>query len=124
MDKPFSMSVKDYLIRIMSVRMNKPVKTIEAIVNHQMEGVNSAIQADNKFSVEISGFGKFLFNHKKAKKKWEKHLSKEKTFRKILENPELTDKQRNSYTLKLESTLKWMEVIKPKLEKCPSLQNT
>lgn len=118
-----SMSVKDYLIRRMSVRLNIPAKTIEAVVNHQMEEINKAIQADNIFSVEMSGFGRFIFNHKKAQKKWEKHISKEKLFSSFLEDPNLTDKQRNSYRLKLESTKHWLDRIKPKLEKCPNLQN-
>lgn len=123
MDKPISTSVRDYLIKKMSVRMNIPSKIIEAIVAHQMEGINKAIQSDNKFSVEISGFGKWVFNHKKALKKFEKNLSKERVFLKLLENPDLTDRQRASYTLKLENTRKWMEGIKPKIDKCPSLQN-
>lgn len=123
MDKAISTSVKDYLIKRMSVRMNIPSKTIEAIVAHQMEGINKAIQADNKFSVEMSGFGKWIFNHKKAQKKFDKNLSKEAMFSKFLENPELTERQRASYELKLENTRKWMEGIKPKLEKCPNLQN-
>lgn len=123
MDKPISTSVKDYLIKRMSVRMNIPQKTIEAIVMHQMEGINKAIQSDNKFSVEMSGFGKWMFNHKRAQKKYEKNLSKEALFLKFLENTELTDKQRASYSLKLENTRKWMTGIKPKIDKCPSLQN-
>ena|SRR5687768_7977455 len=124
MSKAISTSVKDYLIKRMSVRMNIPSKTIEAIVAHQMEGINKAIQADNKFSVEMSGFGKWIFNHKKAKKKYDKNISKETLFSSFLENPDLTERQRASYTLKLENTRKWMEGIKPKLEKCPNLQST
>ena len=124
MDKPISTSVKDYLIKKMSVRTNTASKIIDAVVSHQIEGINKAIQNDSIFSVEVSGFGKFLFNHKRAKKKMEKNLSKEVLFSSYLENPELTDKQRASYTLKLENTRKWMEGIKPKIEKCPKLQNT
>lgn len=117
------MSVKDYLIRILSVRTNTPAKIIEAVVNHQMEGLNKAIQSDTIFSAEISGFGKFLFNHKKAKKKMDKNISKEEVFLNLLNKPDLTERQIASYTLKLENTRKWMEGIKPKLEKCPKLQN-
>lgn len=123
MDKPISMSVKDYLIRVMSVRTNTPVKIIEAIVVHQMDGLNKAIQADIIFSAEMSGFGKFLFNHRKAKKKMDKNISKEQTFINILNRSELTEKQIISNTLKLENTRKWMDGIKPKLDKCPKLQN-
>lgn len=123
MDKPISMSVKDYLIRVMSVRTNTPVKIIEAVVSHQIDGVNKAIQTPGIHSVEMSGFGKWLFNHKKLQRKWEKNLSKERVFLNILNKPDLTDRQKASYTLKLENTRKWMEGIKPKLEKCLKLQN-
>lgn len=123
MDKPMSMSVKDYLIRVLSVRTNTPVKTIEAVVAHQMDGLNKAIQSNTIFSAEMSGFGKFLFNHKKAQRKYEKHLSKEKVFIEMLNRPENTEKQIASYTLKLENTKKWIEGIKPKLDACPKLQN-
>lgn len=124
MDKPISTSVKDYLIKRMSVRTNTPFKTIEAVVAHQTDRINKAIQADDIFSVEMSGFGKWIFNYKKAQKKFEKHISKEQVFLKLLENPDLTEKQKASYTLKLENTRKWMEGIKPKLQQCPKLQNT
>lgn len=124
MDKPISMSVKDYLIRVMSLRTNIPVKTIEAVVKHQMDTINQAIQKDDVFTVEISGFGKWIFNHKKAQKKLEKNYSKEKFFSEALEKPNLSDRQRESLTLKLENTRKWIEGIKPKIDKCPSLQNT
>ena len=36
-DKPMSMSVKDYLLRLMSIRGNISEKTLEAVVNHQFE---------------------------------------------------------------------------------------
>ncbi len=123
MDKPISMSVKDYLIRILSIRTNTPVKTIEAVVAHQMNTLNKAIQSDTVFSAEMSGFGKFLFNYKKARKKYEKNLSKEIYFTNLLNKPDITDKQKASYTLKLENTRKWIQGIKPKLDKCPNLQN-
>jgi nucleoid DNA-binding protein len=124
MDKPVSMSTKEYLIRKMSVRTNTPIKVIEAVVAHQMQGLNLAIQDDNIFTAEISGFGKFIFNYKKAEKKYEKNLSKETLFTNALGKPDISDKQRNSYLLKLENTKSWMEGIKTKLQKCPNLQNT
>lgn len=123
MDKAPSTSVKEYLIKKMSTRTNTPFKTIEAVVNHQIEGINKAIQSEDKFTIEMSGFGKWIFNHKKAQRKFEKNLSKEKYFSEGLTAPDLTDRQKQSLSLKLENTIKWMEGIKPKLTKCPKLQN-
>ena len=124
MDKPTTMSVKEYLIRRLSVRTNTRPKIIEAVVSHQMEGINKALQKDNIFSIEMSGFGKWIFNHKKAQKKMDKQLSKREVFSNILKKPDLTEKQKASYQLKLDNTNKWIEEMKPKLQKCQQLQNT
>lgn len=114
MDKPVSMPVKEYLMRIMSLRMNIPLKTIEAVVEHQFqEAYNSMQGLDN--TVEISGFGKFIFNKNKALKKWEKNIMKRDFYIKELENPELSEAKRKSYENKLKNTIDWIEHIKPKL---------
>ena len=73
MDKPKSLSVKDFLIRKMSVKLLIPEYTIEAIVTHQFQEALKAMIANK--SVEISGFGKFIFNEKRALKKLEKFYS-------------------------------------------------
>ena len=109
--KPMSMSTKDYLLRVMSVRTKIPLKTLEAVVNHQFQGMLEAMQTE--YSVELSGFGKFLFNHKKAQKKYDKQLSKIAMFENKLKLPDLTEKQINSYKLKLESAVKMANEIKP-----------
>lgn len=67
MDKPISMSVKDYLIRILAVKSLTSEKLIEAVINHQFQSANEALKTNN--SVEISGFGKFIYAVKKARKK-------------------------------------------------------
>lgn len=108
------MSTKDYLLRVMSVRTKIPLKTLEAVVNHQFQGMLEAMQTE--YSVELSGFGKFLFNHKKAQKKYDKQLSKIAMFENKLKLPDLTEKQINSYKLKLESAVKMANEIKPKLK--------
>jgi len=122
-DKPISMSVKDYITRVMHLRTNTSIKVIEAVVNHQIDSLNRALQDPSIFTAEVSGFGKFIFNHKRAQKKMDKNLSKEKVFISLLEKSNLTDTQKASYNLKLNNTRKFIEGLKPKLEKCPKLQN-
>jgi nucleoid DNA-binding protein len=114
MDKPISMSVKDYLIRLMSVKMMLSEKTIEAVVNHQFQSANVALQENN--SLEISGFGKFYFNQKKAQKRMEKMLSKAELFTKQMNDPNLSEQRRNSAAVKLANTLAGIAVLKPKLQ--------
>jgi len=114
MDKPISMSVKDYLIRIMAVKTMTSEKTIEAIVNHQFQSASEAMSEHN--SLEISGFGKFFFNQKKAQKKMEKLMSKADVFRRQMENETLSEQKRNSASVKLANTLAGIEMLKPKLQ--------
>jgi hypothetical protein len=113
MDKPRSMSVKDYLVRILSVRMNVAKSTVEAIVDFQMQEANKALVHSN--SIEISGFGKLFYNKKKAQKKLDHGLMKEAYFTKALTEPNLTELKTQSLKLKLENTIKTIESIKPKL---------
>lgn len=113
MDKPMSMSVKDYLIRKMSVSLMMSEKTIEAIVNHQFRSANVALQDNN--TVEVSGLGKFYFNYKKAVRKMEKMVSKATLFHSQMNNMELSEQKRQSATNKLVNTLAQIEILKPKL---------
>ena len=73
MDKPQSLSVRDYLIRKLAVSLRVDEKTIEAVVAHQFNEANVALRSND--SIEISGFGKFLFNKNKAVKKMEKYVN-------------------------------------------------
>lgn len=110
-NKAISISVKDYLIRTISVRTNTPFKTIDAVITHQFDEAHKAL-FNNQFSVEISGFGKFIFNHKKAQKAFAKNLSKKALFELNLENKDLTEQKRSSFTLKLENTNKFLTSLK------------
>lgn len=113
MDKPISMSVKDYLIRIMAVKTMTSERVIEAIVNHQFQSANEAMSQHN--SVEISGFGKFFFNTKKAEKKMASMLKNKTLFEGFLANPELSEQKRKSIENVLSNTNKAIEALKPKL---------
>jgi hypothetical protein len=114
MDKPISMSDKDYLCRMLSIKTNTPLATIDAIVSHQFEKANEALK--NNYSVELSGFGKFVFKTKAATRKLEKAYSKKIFFETLSKDMSLTEQKRQSYTNKLNNTLKDIEVLKTKLK--------
>ena len=109
MDKPISLSVKDWLIRKMAVKMMVSEKTIEAVVNHQFQSANEAL-SQNK-SVEISGFGKFIFNDKKGQKKMAKLEQMERALKAKVENPETRTTLNES---KLASVRTAIQILKPK----------
>ena len=100
-------------MRKMSVRTNKSLKTIEAVIEYQLQGANDALKTAN--SIELSGFGKFLYNKKKAQKKLDKQYMKVAYWESQLLMPDITEAKRNSYSVKLENTYKVIESIKPKL---------
>jgi nucleoid DNA-binding protein len=113
MDKPISLSIKDFLIRKMSIKMNTPEKVIEAVVNHQFQSATLAF-IDQK-SVELSGFGKFLFNEKKAMKKMENMLIQQKVLEGYLQDETLSERKRKTTELKLESLAQAIDILKPKI---------
>lgn len=113
MDKPISMSVKDFLIRTLAIKMLTSEKTLEAVINHQFQSANEAMGVNK--SIEISGFGKFFFNDKKAVKRMEKLLSKKAVCESTIANPETTDQRRAYATVVLANTLKSIQDLKPRI---------
>jgi nucleoid DNA-binding protein len=113
MDKPKSLSVKDFLIRKMSIKMNTAEKILDAVITHQFQSATQAM-ADSK-SLEISGFGKFLFNDKKAVAKMAKLVAQRDVLERNTNDETLSEQRRRSAQMKLESVLTAIELLKPKI---------
>ena len=114
MDKPRSLSIKDYIIRKMSIKLNTSEKVIESVVNHQFQ--SATIAFNDQKSVELSGFGKFLFNEKKAVKKMETMLIQKQVLEQTIVDQTATDRKRKAAEVKLESLLQAIEILKPKID--------
>jgi nucleoid DNA-binding protein len=117
MEKPQSMSVKEWIIKKMSISMIIPEKVIDAVVVHQFDSANDAINLHK--SVEISGFGKFFFNQKKALTQYNKLLSIKETYEKMLSSDDLSETKRNSLLLKLQIVESSIKTLKPKIDHEP-----
>lgn len=113
MDKPISMSVKDYLIRTLAVKMMVSEKTIETVVNHQFQSANEALDLNN--SLEISGFGKFYFNEKKAKKKLSALYAKKAAMERFIADESLPEQRRRRSKVTLEKTEALINLLKTKV---------
>jgi len=113
MDKPISMSVKDYIIRIYSVKNRKEESLIDAIVSHQFQALHENMNNNN--SLEMSNFGRFNFNKIKAKKTLEKELSKKEHFLSIINDEQSTEAKKASAENKLKDTLEIISYINKKL---------
>lgn len=111
-NKPRSMSMKDYLVRVMAVKMMISEKTIESVINHQFQSMSSAMKDNN--SVELSGFGKFYFNNKKALKRLEQLRSKKEAFEKLLLDETISDAKRERANTILANTIADIEYLTSK----------
>ena len=112
MDKPISMSVKDYLVRTLAVKMMISEKMIETVVNHQFQSANEAMDTNN--SIEISGFGKFYFNEKKAKKRLEDLTRKKNLMFEFIASAETSEQKKRSSQVTLEKTEALINLLKSK----------
>lgn len=111
MDKPRHLSMKDYLVRTLAVKLRIPEKTLDAVISHQFQSANDAMLTNK--SIEISGFGKLIFNKKKAEKKMVDLLRIKGHLENKLQIPE-HDTPLNR--MKLESVMQNIAILKPKLE--------
>ena len=113
MEKPSTMSVKEWIIKKMSISMVISEKTIDQVINHQFDSANDALNTND--TIEISGFGKFLFNNKKAIKKLEALHAKVIAMERILADDTITEQRRNAATVTLANTHIAINQLKPKL---------
>ena len=118
MDKPKSLSVKDYIIRKMSIKMLIPEKTIDSVITHQFSSAITALNTNN--SVEISGFGKFTFNEKKAIKKLEKYYMFKDTFERTLADSNASEQRKRSAQTKLDNIIIAINTLKTKINESKS----
>lgn len=95
MDKPTTLSVKDWIIRNMSTEMSIQERIIHAVIDHQFNSARLAM--DTGTSIEFSGFGKFMFNRKRAVTKYLKFLHMKEGMEYII-NDEKTDDKKRGYT--------------------------
>lgn len=97
----------------MAVKMMVSEEIISSVVSHQFQSANEALSNNN--SLEISGFGKFLFNEKKAHKLMEKYLSQKEAFERYSQDECQSETRRRNASLKLASAISNIEHLKPKL---------
>lgn len=110
---------KDFLIK--KIAVNKVIadkmiseKVINKVVTHQFDSANDAIRTCN--TVEFSGFGKFLFNLEKAKKKMKQIENTIQKYSMILEDVTISPTVRRNAEMKLASAIDTRLKLKPKID--------
>ena len=111
--KPSTMTVKEWIIKKMSINMVISEKIIDQVITHQFDSANDALNTND--SLEISGFGKFLFNTKKANTHYNKLLNMKQAYENMLADPSITNKKRHSTELRMITVMNDIKIFKPKI---------
>lgn len=104
---------KELLIRTIASKLLIAEKTIDAVINHQFASANSAM--DTNKSVEISGFGKFMFNEKKAARRLKGYMMKKYDMLTIINHPTSTSEQIRKATLIYNDMVDHIALLKPNI---------
>lgn len=112
-NKPQSMSVKEWLVKKLALSIIVPERVIDAVITNQFDTANDALLICK--SIEISGFGKFVFNQSKAIKQMAKYMSQKQTFERILADVSISETRRRGIEMKLETTLGNIKALTPKV---------
>lgn len=105
--------MKEWITKKMAIKMVVSEKVIDSVVTHQFDSANDALNVHK--SVEISGFGKFYFNEKKAIKTMEKYSSQKDMYETVLEDPTTSDVKRANVQVRLANLLISIKTLKPKI---------
>jgi nucleoid DNA-binding protein len=107
------MPLKEHLIKQLSLKLNIPEKILTSVINFQFTEALNATTLHN--SIELSGFGKFVFSKTKAKKQMEKYESQVLAYTALINNPYSSEEVVRNNKLRLATTQKNIEHLKPKL---------
>ena len=114
MNKPNTMSVKEFITKRMAISLVVSEKMIDQVVQHQFDSANDALNTND--TVEISGFGKFFFNTKKANTHYNKLLAMKQAYENTLADTSITEKRRHSTEQRMNTVLSDIKMLKPKIK--------
>jgi nucleoid DNA-binding protein len=104
--------VKDRLIKKIASNSSQDLTVINAVINHQFDTIQKAL-VEHK-TVELSGFGKFVFSDYRAKKLMAKYENQVFVFSQHLANA-TDEKERHKSSMKLNTALTNIKHLKPKI---------
>jgi len=104
---------KELLIKTIASKLMMAEKTIETVINHQFISANSAM--DTNQSIEISGFGKFMFNEKKAARRLKTYMMKKHDMSTIIDHPDATAEQIRKASLIYNDMVDHIALLKPNI---------
>lgn len=113
MNKPASMSHKEWFIKRLALQLVISEQVVNAVVNNQFDTANEALVENN--SVELSGFGKFVFNIARGNKRMVKYESMKAMYEGMLADENITPSMKNKTEKRLDTVLNNIKALKDKL---------
>ena len=113
MDKPQSLSVKDYITRKLAPKLMVEERIIDSIITHQFSSAQEALSFHD--SVEIGGWGKWMFNRKKAHKMAFNLQELKLSIETLLLDPSISETRRKNAVEKLNSVIGRIDILNQKL---------
>lgn len=107
------MPLKEYLVKKLSLKLNVSERIIDAVITNQFSTAFQATSHHN--TIEISGFGTFIFSNVKANKQMAKYLSQRAMYEAEISNPLNSQEKINKSVIRLATINKNIEHLKPKL---------
>ena len=115
--KGANIPIKEYIIKRMAVNKvtDKLIseKTMDIVISHQFESAIKAMSTNS--TVEISGFGKFLFNYKRAQKELTKYEKIREHYVSLLQQTTLSEEQIKTLEHKLAIANDGIKNLKPRV---------
>ena len=78
------LTLKERIIKRLSIDKVIPENVITQVISHQFNSANKALHNNN--TVELSGFGKFIFNKRKANVRLKELIKLKKFYEKEIDN--------------------------------------
>ena len=111
--KPVKMPVKDWIVRNVAFDAGLREEIVNDIIDHQSLSAREAMDSNN--SVELSGFGKFLFSVKRANIVLEKTAKFIEEQERILKEEGLSERKRKGIERRVERAHANYGALKSKL---------
>lgn len=107
------MQLKEFLVKKLSLKLNKSERIIDCVISNQFQTAFQATSHHN--TIELSGFGKFIFSQPRAHRQMDKYLSQSTNYNTILSDPNSSPDLIRNTELRLITTNKNIDHLKPKL---------
>jgi len=111
--KPDNVPIKEWLVKGIADSLNIPERVVATIVDFQFSEARESLLTCN--SIEFSGFGKFIFNKRKAEKKLAKIVNSKEYLEGVIGSPNITEQKRVSSHFKLQIYMADIKLLRNKL---------